>query len=157
MCITYIRFHSHCKVQGLDRNTLPYTGYLQPYCAWFGLVWMFTVACIYGYVTYLPWNTSTFFSNYTMQCFIPFLFVIWKIVHKTKWVSSKDADLVWEKPVVDAYEMTFMEPPIGFWREMGHLVGIGLKKDRGANRRASVNPQHVTDARADLEGALNKK
>lgn len=157
MCITYIRFYNHCKVQGLDRKQFPYYGYLQPYCAYFGLAWMFTVACIYGYTTYLPWSTSTFFSNYTMQLFIPWLFIIWKVVHKTKFVRSKDADLVWEKPIIDAYEMTFLDPPLGFWKEMGHLVGIGNKKDKGANRRASVNPQDVTNARADMEDRLTNK
>lgn len=118
---------------------------------------MFTVACIYGYTTYLPWSTSTFFSNYTMQLFIPFLFIIWKVIHKTKWVSSKDADLVWERPIIDAYEATFLDPPIGFWREMGHLVGIGNKKDKAANRRASVNPHDISSARANMEGDLNRK
>lgn len=157
MCITYIRFHQACKVQGLDRRQLPYYGYFQPYCAYFGLAWMFTVACIYGYTTYLPWSTSNFFSNYTMQLFIPFLFIIWKVIHKTTWVKSEDADLVWEKPIIDAYELTFLDPPIGFWREMGNLVGIGRKKNQAANRRASVNPQNVVDARRDMESKLHNK
>jgi amino acid transporter len=150
MSITYIRFHQACKAQGLDRQKLPYTGYLQPYCAYFALVWMTIVTCIYGYTSYLPWSTSTFFSNYTMQIFIPPLFLIWKLVHKTKWIKSSEADLVWEKPIIDAYEETFLDPPVGFWTEMGQLVGIGRKKGKLANRRSSVAPQDVAQARRNV-------
>ncbi|EMF09527.1 uncharacterized protein SEPMUDRAFT_151508 [Sphaerulina musiva SO2202] len=156
MCITYIRFHQACKVQGLDRNTLPYTGYLQPYCAYFGLVWMFIVTCIYGYTSYLPWNVSNFFSNYTMQLFIPPLFLIWKLIHKTKWIKSAEADLVWDRPIIDAYEETFLHPPVGFWTEMGHLVGINRKRDKASDRRASVVQEDVMQVQTNLNANLRK-
>jgi amino acid transporter len=32
MCITYIFFYRACQAQALDRNTLPYKGWFQPYC-----------------------------------------------------------------------------------------------------------------------------
>lgn len=61
----------------------------------------------------------------------PFTFGFWKIYKKTKMVRSLEADLVWERPIVDAYEADFMTPPIGFWTEMLQLLGIGRhKKDR---------------------------
>jgi yeast amino acid transporter len=138
MSITYIQFHRACKAQGLDRKTLPYTGWFQPYGAYIALAWMFTVCCIYGYTSYLPWNTSNFFSNYTMQLFIPWLFLIWKVVKKTKWRSPMEVDLVWERPTIDAYEETFTEPPVGFWREMGQLLGIKRIKGGNDQRRPSV-------------------
>lgn len=54
MCTIYIFFYRALKAQGIDRSTLPYVGWLQPYCAWAGLVAMaLTVAC-YGYTTFLP-------------------------------------------------------------------------------------------------------
>jgi amino acid transporter len=156
MCITYIRFHQACEAQHLDRRTLPYTGYLQPYCAYFGLVWMGLVTCIYGYPSYLPWSVSSFFSNYTMQLCIPLLFVIWKLIHKTKWIKSTEADLVWERPVIDAYEVTFLHPPVGFWTEMGHLVGINRKRDKGSNRRQSVSHEDVLHVQTNLNAHLDK-
>lgn len=138
MTITYICFHRACKAQNLDRKTLPYTGYLQPFCGYFGLCWMIVVCAIYGYTCYLPFTASSFFQNYTMQLFIPWLFPIWKLVHKTHWNKPHEVDLVWERPTIDAYEETFLEPPVGFWREMGQLVG--LKKIKGGNdkRRPSL-------------------
>lgn len=138
MCITYIFFHRACKAQGLDRKSLPYTGYLQPFCAYFALAWIFIFACIYGYTCYLPWDVSSFFSQYTMQLFIPWLFVAWKVVKKTKMVKPHEADLVWERPIVDAYEESFITPPVGFWREMGQLVGLGRTKGGNNRRRSSV-------------------
>ncbi|KAF7193633.1 General amino acid permease AGP2 [Pseudocercospora fuligena] len=155
MSITYIRFYQAMKAQGFDRRQLPYYGYFQPYCAYFALVWMIIVTCIYGYTCYLPWDVSSFFSNYTMQLFIPPLFLIWKFIHKTKWIKSSEADLVWEKPIIDAYEETFLDPPTGFWREMGQLVGFG-KKVKEANRRSSVAPADVAQARANVHEQFQK-
>ena len=150
MSITYLKFYYACKAQGLDRSKLPYTGWFQPYCAWFALFWMFTVTCIYGYTCYLPWNVSSFFSNYTMQLFIPPLFIIWKLVKKTHWVKPHEADLVWEKPIIDAYEETFLDPPVGFWTEMGELVGLKKKSAKEANRRSSVQASDVAQARRNV-------
>ena len=133
MCITYIFFYRACKAQGVDRKTLPYTGYLQPYCAWFALVWLVVLTGVYGYTSFLPFDVSNFFSNYTMQLFIPPLYIIWKLVKRTKVVKPHEADLIWEKPGIDAYESTFLDPPVGFWREIMQLVG--LRRIRGGNDR----------------------
>lgn len=137
MCITYIFFYRACKAQGLDRTTLPYTGWFQPYCAYIAATWLFVVTCIYGYTSYMPWSESSFFSNYTMQLFIPPLYIIWKLMKKTKVVKPHEADLVWERPGIDAYEETFIDPPTGFWKEMGQLIGIGRRKGGGDQRRKS--------------------
>ncbi|KIW19458.1 hypothetical protein PV08_00030 [Exophiala spinifera] len=139
MSITYIFFHRACKKQGLDRNKLPYKGWFQPYCAYFSAIWLFLLTCIYGYTCYMPWSVSDFFSLYAMQIFIPPLFIIWKLVKRTRMVRPEEADLVWERPTVDAYEETIIDPPVGFWTEMLQL--IGLKRHKGGNdqrRRSSV-------------------
>mgnify|MGYP000268205203 CR=1 FL=1 len=38
ICFTYIRFHEGMKVQGIDRNTLPFKSPLQPYLSYYGLI-----------------------------------------------------------------------------------------------------------------------
>jgi len=62
MCFTYIRFYKACQVQGLDRNTLPYKGFLQPYAAWYGLVGCFVMTFVGGYTVFLKgnWDVPTF-------------------------------------------------------------------------------------------------
>ena len=97
---------------------------------------MTAVVFCYGYTSFAPWDVSSFFTYYTMLLVAPILFIGWKIIHRTKLVRSHETDLVWERPIVDAYETSFYSEPLGFWREMFQLVGIGRQKaDR---RRSSV-------------------
>lgn len=62
MCFTFLRFMKACEVQGLDRNTLPFKGFLQPYAAYYGLGWTFLMAFIGGYQVFLPgkWDVPSF-------------------------------------------------------------------------------------------------
>ncbi|KAK5069259.1 hypothetical protein LTR64_008447 [Lithohypha guttulata] len=135
MGTTYIFFYRAVKAQGIDRSSFPYTGWFQPYCGYIGTVWMVCIVCVYGYGSFKPWNTGSFFSYYLMLLIAPFTFGIWKLVKKTKFVKPHEADLVWERPIVDAYEASFFTPPVGFWTEMVQLVGFNRKKK---DRRSSV-------------------
>ena len=92
---------------------------------------MILVTIFYGYPAFHPFTVKGFFQNYTMQLFIPPLFFIWKFVKGTRWIRSDEVDLVWERPTIDAYEETFVGPPVGFWREMGQMVG--LRRIKGGN------------------------
>lgn len=137
--VTFICFYRACKAQGLDRRSLPYTGWFQPYCAYIGLIWMIFIVTCYGYSSFLPWSVSSFFSYYTMVIVAPILFVFWKILKRTRFVSATRADLIWERPIVDAYESSFLSPPVGFWTEMLQLVGLKRnKKDRRASTDMSA-------------------
>lgn len=73
-----------------------------------------------------------------MQLFIPWLYVFWKVFKKTKLVKPHEADLVWERPMIDAYEESFITPPSGFWKEMGQLFGYKRTKEGNDRRRSSV-------------------
>ncbi|PQE03365.1 general amino acid permease agp2 protein [Rutstroemia sp. NJR-2017a BBW] len=129
MCIIYLFFFRALRVQGVDRATLPYRGWGQPYCAWAGLIAMiFTVGC-YGYTTFLPgfWDLGTFFSYYTMVFVCPVLYVFWKVFHRTQVIKPADVDLVWERPVIDAYEASVAETHLSFWTEVKIMMGWGKK------------------------------
>jgi amino acid transporter len=65
-------------------------------------------------------------------------FTGWKLFKRTKFVKPHELDLIWEAPAIDAYEATFYEKPLGFWREMGQLIGI-KRGATGDKRRGSVN------------------
>jgi amino acid transporter len=139
MCITYIFFYKACKAQNVDRKSFPYFGWWQPYCAYIGLVGESLVLFFYGYSSFTPWSVDNFFIYYTMVIAAPVLYFGWKLIHRTKIVKPLEADLIWERPIVDAYEESFLSPPVGFWTEMVQLVGFkrGLAKDR----RSSVTVQ----------------
>lgn len=128
MSVTYICFYNACKAQGFDRKTLPYYGRFQPYGAYIALVIQTLIVFTYGYSAFRPWSVENFFRNYTMQMIAPILFVGWKLIKKTRFVKSHEADLTWEAPIIDAYEARFTEPAPGFWTEMVRLVGFKRKK-----------------------------
>ena len=136
MSATYIAFYKACKAQGIDRRTFPYYGYFQPYGAYVGLCGMVLVVFTYGYSSFTPWSVSTFWSYYTMVIVSPVLFIGWKLIKKTRWVRPSEADLVWERPIIDAYEASFLSPPVGFWTEMLQL--FGLKRGKVDRRRESI-------------------
>ncbi|KAF2217630.1 hypothetical protein CERZMDRAFT_30478 [Cercospora zeae-maydis SCOH1-5] len=138
MCVTFIFYHKATVAQGLDRKSLPYYGWFQPGCAYLGLAWMVMIVCCYGYSSYAPWDVESFFIYYAMLILAPILFVVWKVIKRTRFISGHEADLVWERPTIDAYEATFIDPPNGFWREMLQMVGIGRKKFGQDRRRSSV-------------------
>lgn len=130
ICITYICFYRACIVQGLDRKSLPYYGYFQPYCAYIGLGFMTFVVCTYGYSVFLPgaWDVGTFFTYYTMVLVDPILYVGWKLFKRTKIIKPHETDLVWERATVDAYEAAYDEPIDGFWTEILQMFGIRRHK-----------------------------
>jgi amino acid transporter len=132
MCVTYIYFHRALKAQGIDRQTLPYIGWWQPWCAYIGAFGMFTIVCIYGYTTFLPgyWDIGTFFSYYTMVFVAILTYSGWKLFKKTKVVLATEADLIWDKPIIDAYENSFQEAPTRLRDELVQLAGFNRKKTR---------------------------
>jgi amino acid transporter len=135
MCATYLAFYKACKVQGLDRKTLPYCGYFQPYGTWFALCFEIVVVFVYGYSTFKgTFSLESFFTYYTMVGVAPILFVFWKLFKRTKWLKPHEVDLVWDAPLIDAYEASFITPPVGFWTEMLQL--IGLKRNVPVDKRA---------------------
>lgn len=116
--VTYLRFHRACQVQGFDRAKLPYRGWFQPYSAWFALIFELVIIIFCGYRSVSPFNASGFITAYFMPLFVLCLFVSWKIAKKTKFVRAEDLDLIWEAPIIDAYEASLEEAPVGFWKDI---------------------------------------
>ncbi|KAM0550271.1 hypothetical protein ACHAPJ_008941 [Fusarium lateritium] len=130
ICITYVFWYKACKAQGLDRSTLPYYARFQPYSAWISGVFLTGVVCTYGYTVLTPggWDVGTFFTYYTMLFAAPLFYFGWKFTKKTKIIKPHEADLVWERPMIDAYEASYDEDDAGFFREILQMTGIGKKK-----------------------------
>ncbi|PLB36397.1 amino acid permease/ SLC12A domain-containing protein [Aspergillus candidus] len=130
MSITFVHYYRACQAQGVDRKKMPYYGFFQPYAAYVGLVIHSLVLVFYGYSAFTPWSVSKFFSNYTMQLVAPCLFAFWKVVKRTRWIRPHEVDLLWERPAIDAYEESIITPPVGFWAEMGRMVGFRRRTPR---------------------------
>lgn len=124
MTVTYLCFYRACVAQDIDRTKFPYCGWFQPYSAWIALVAECLVVLFYGYSSFTPWSVANFFTYYTMVIVAPILFVAWKLIKRTSFVKPHEADLIWERPVVEAYEASFVNPPVSFWTEMAQLVGF---------------------------------
>ncbi|KAI5195088.1 hypothetical protein E4T39_08373 [Aureobasidium subglaciale] len=127
MTVVYLFFHRALKVQGISRATLPYKGWWQPFCAWFGLCTMVFTVIMYGYTTFLPgwWNTGTFFSYYTMIFVALITYTGWKFIKKSKVIRADEADLVWERPLIDAYEASLIgDQSTGFWDDCAKDLGL---------------------------------
>ena len=122
--VTYIAFHRACRAQNFDRSTLPYRGWFQPYAAWFSLAWMFVIEVCYGYASFSPFNVVNFVTSYLLLLLSPVLFLFWKYFKGTTIVKAKDVDLIWDAPLISAYEEALPERPTGFWREVGQYFRI---------------------------------
>ncbi|GAB1740071.1 hypothetical protein NU219Hw_g4991t1 [Hortaea werneckii] len=153
MCVTYIFFYRACKAQGVDRRQFKYVGYFQPYGAWIALIWLTHVVLCFGYTSFYPWNINSFFSTYVMVGVAPILFISWKLIKRTKFVKPHEADLVWEKPIIDAYEETFYGPRSSFWKEMLQLFSFGLlgKQPDVDKRTNSIDAGASSPSRIDPE------
>lgn len=133
MCLIYLFFHRALRVQGYDRANLPYRGWGQPYVAWAGLIIMIGTLAAYGYTVFLPggwWDVSTFFTYYAMVFVCIIFYVGFKVVKRTRFVRPEEADLVWERPRIDAYEAE-TEPPRGIWEDGRRALGARWKARKG--------------------------
>ena len=92
MAYTFIAFKRALEAQGIDRNTLPYKSWWQPFSAYYALVGCFIMTFVGGYTVFLPgfWNVPNFLFSYMMCAVFPVLFVGWKVIKKTKWMKPRN-------------------------------------------------------------------
>ena len=135
MCVNYLCFYRALKAQGIDRTSLPYRGYFQPYSTWFALCFLVCVVTCYGYSVFLPghFTVGKFFSYYTMIFSSIVTFVGWKIVKRTRFLSSTEADLVWERPEIDRYEQLNWEEDVPFTKACLQWVRRKTTKSRSGD------------------------
>ncbi|KAK3070741.1 general amino acid permease agp2 [Teratosphaeriaceae sp. CCFEE 6253] len=135
MCFTFLCWHKACKVQGLDRNRLPFKAFWQPFCAWYGLIGCGIMAFVGGYTVFLPgqWDVPSFIFSYFMIALCPVrtyksppqcpraydemsatsnpVFVGWKLIKKSKWRGPHEIDLRGEVEEIDEYTRNFVQKP----------------------------------------------
>ncbi|RDW65803.1 uncharacterized protein DSM5745_09542 [Aspergillus mulundensis] len=88
--VTYLHFYYTMQKQGMSRDTLPYKGSFQPFAAWYALVGTFAMTLVLGYTVFIEggWDTTTFFTSYTMVGVFVVALVGWKVLRRTRRPAS---------------------------------------------------------------------
>ncbi|ORY25456.1 putative amino acid transporter [Naematelia encephala] len=105
MAITWIRFNSAMKAQGIDRKEyLPVTSRFQPYAGYWALFWAGIFIWVQGYSVFLKgnWSVATFIFNYGIIALAGGIGLGFKIFQRTPFHHSKDVDLVTDLDFFDA-------------------------------------------------------
>ncbi|GAA5903761.1 hypothetical protein JCM6882_003409 [Rhodosporidiobolus microsporus] len=91
----WLKWYRANKVQGISRDTLPCRSPFQPYAAYYALVCSILVTLVMGYEVFLKgqWDTASFFFSYGMPILYAILFTGYKLIKRTKWQSSMEADV----------------------------------------------------------------
>lgn len=95
IALSYIRFRAAIIAQGIGVENLPFRNPLQPYAAYFGLVYFGVVALGNGFKVFTEgnWSTSDFVASYVgLPIYLGF-FTFWKILKRTNFVRARYADL----------------------------------------------------------------
>ncbi|ORX57590.1 amino acid transporter [Hesseltinella vesiculosa] len=94
IAITYLRFYKGMMAQGIDRSTLPFKCWGQPYVAIYVLVVLTIVLLFGGFQVFLHnhWDTATFVTTYLPLPVAPLLYFGYKFVKKTKTIAPSEMD-----------------------------------------------------------------
>ncbi|KAF9454452.1 hypothetical protein P691DRAFT_692680 [Macrolepiota fuliginosa MF-IS2] len=91
--LTYIFFHRGMVAQGVDPKSNVYNNRLQPYLAYWGILWTFIFILTTGYTVFFDWNTSEFFVAYVNIVIFLALYLGYKIAKHTKIWKPMERDL----------------------------------------------------------------
>ncbi|CAJ2510501.1 Uu.00g133100.m01.CDS01 [Anthostomella pinea] len=101
MLVAYLGFYHARVAQGMDPATLPYRALWAPYSTYFALLLGVLALLFVGYDSFYPFDVWSFITSYFALAFGIFMFLLWKVVRRTKFVSPRDADLISGKAEVD--------------------------------------------------------
>ncbi|KAK7061449.1 lysine-specific permease [Favolaschia claudopus] len=116
ICVTYLRFHAGMKAQGYSRKNLPYASSLQPYAAWYAMIFCLVICLFSGWAVFLKdqWDTATFVTNYLPFALFPVIFLAakyhyWRIGKGFWWKPVAELDFVTNIAEIEAD--TYDDPP----------------------------------------------
>jgi len=118
--VTYLRFYAGMRGKGVDRTQLHYHSSLQPYLAWWGVVW--TMFCIFiNGALFSSFNTSNFFAAYIPIPIFIGLFVGYKVRNSTKFWAPEEMDFVRGIPTIEDTEVP-EQPPNTFLEKVAAVL-----------------------------------
>ncbi|KAF3159518.1 hypothetical protein TWF106_006643 [Orbilia oligospora] len=104
ICVASIRFTAALKAQGVDRSTLPFRAWGQPYTAWGGLIFFSIIILFNGFAVFTKgnWKVEDFIIAYIGIPIFFVLYVFWKVLKRTKIHKPAEVDLHTGKAAIDA-------------------------------------------------------
>ncbi|EPS97222.1 hypothetical protein FOMPIDRAFT_1032088 [Fomitopsis schrenkii] len=115
--VTYIRFHKGLEAQGIDRRSLPYHHWMQPYAAWYSTILCLIVCLFSGWTVFLKdkWDTATFITNYLPIIAFPLLYIARRLWRRVRLVRPEDMDF--KTGLEEVLAASYDEPPPRNWVE----------------------------------------
>ncbi|PWI67030.1 hypothetical protein PCL_04536 [Purpureocillium lilacinum] len=106
---TYLRFYYGLRYNGVSRDTLPYKSPLQPFLAYFAIVFCLVVAFFNGFDAFFPgkFSAKSFIPPYIDIPIFLSLFFGYKLVKRTSFVKLADMDIWSGKAEIDRLEPTW--------------------------------------------------
>lgn len=119
MNITFLRFYSGCKAQGIDRTKLSYYNRLQPWLSYWGIFWITIFILTTGFYAFFPgqFTASSFLTNYLCIPIFAGLFFGYKIFYRTRFWRANEMDFWTGIPSNEETEGDYV-PPTTFWGRM---------------------------------------
>jgi amino acid transporter len=112
MLLTFIGWHRALKAQPtvVPESSLPFLSPFRPYGAYFA----FGLGCIFlifiGWDTFSPFDVEGWITYYFATAFGPFMFVVGKILKRSRFVKPSEADLITGKAEVDEETRVWEDP-----------------------------------------------
>ncbi|KAF2714098.1 amino acid transporter [Pleomassaria siparia CBS 279.74] len=88
--------------QGVSRDSLPYRAPFGPIVAWICLVAGVVITLFLGFDNFQPWDLRGFITSYFGLLWGVLMFILWKVVKKTKMADTATADVYGGKAAIDA-------------------------------------------------------
>ncbi|KAE8392547.1 amino acid permease/ SLC12A domain-containing protein [Aspergillus alliaceus] len=110
--ITYLRFYRAMRYHGIPRSSLPYKAPLQPYLAWFSVIFSSTMALLNGFDAFFPghFSAKTFIPPYIAIPIFITLYLSYKFIKGTIIVKVEEIDLWSGKEEADRLEAIWEQP-----------------------------------------------
>lgn len=124
ICIAYIRFRKALIAQGVDMKTNVFKPVLQPYTAWFALIFFAIIIIFNGFpvFTHGNWSINDFLTAYIGTAIYFGLYLFWRLIKwkQCRFIPSHEADVWSGKAALDAEVWPDVQPRnflerIWFW------------------------------------------
>ena len=91
--LSHIGFMRALKYRNVSRDVLPYKAMWQPWFSYWGVFWCILITLTQGFTAFMPWSVQEFFIAYISLILWAVLFVGHKIIMRTHFVKSSEADI----------------------------------------------------------------